>query len=259
MSEGSGTRFRLPVWRILCDTFLIPAQHTREFCKPLAVPGLVLAVFTLGWQLTRSGLPAAVGWALYSVYVAAFTVLAVSCHRLVLLGPSPAPLIPKLRWGLRETKFLGWIVVLAVIFVVGRLLLMLVIANVLLLTFFQGTAINAEGPPNVGAGWLKAADYIAIVISAYVVARFSVVLPATAIDDKVNLRWAWQESARNGWRLAVLVGAFPWVLFRGVDLMYRENATLPELAILVVLSVLASMLGIIALSLSYQDLRSVQE
>jgi hypothetical protein len=39
-----------------------------------------------------------------------------------------------------------------------------------------------------------------------------------------------------------------------VSLLYRQNATLPELAILVVLSVLISMLGIVALSLSYQDL-----
>jgi hypothetical protein len=130
---------------------------------------------------------------------------------------------------------------------------MLVMANVFLLTFFHGTA------PKVGAGWLKAPDYLAFVITAYVAARFSVVLPATAIDDKVTLRWAWQQSARNGWRLAVLVGAFPWALSRGVDLMYRENGTLPELMILVVLSVLASMFGIIALSLSYQELRSVHE
>jgi len=224
----------------------------------LALPGLAIAAFTLGWQMARNGMPAAVAWALHAIYGAAFTVLAVSCHRLVLLGPSPATLAPKLRWGRRETRFLGWLVVLAVIFVVGRLLLMLVIANVLL-TLFQSTAITAEGPPKVGADWLKGPDYFAFVSCAYVVARFSLVLPATAIDEKIGLRWAWQKSAHNGWRLAVVVSVFPWVLSRGLDLMYRENAALPELAMLVVLSVLASTLEIIALSLSYQDLMGAQE
>jgi hypothetical protein len=220
MTEGSDTPFRLPVWRILRDTFLIPGQHTREFFKPLALPGLVIAVLTVGWRLTRSGMPAPVGWAVYVVYGAAFTVFAVSCHRLVLLGPSSATLAPTLRWGLRESKFLGGIILLAVIFLVARLLLMLVIANLLLQTFFHGMTM--------------------------------------AIDGKVDLRRAWQQSARNGWRLVVIVGALPWVLSYGVGLMYRENATLPELVILVVLSVLTSTLGIIALSLSYQDLRSGQ-
>jgi len=42
----------------------------------------------------------------------------------VLLGPSSATLAPTLRWGLRESKFLGWIILLAVIFLVARLLLL---------------------------------------------------------------------------------------------------------------------------------------
>ena len=223
---------------------------------PLVLPGLFISALTLGWYFTGSGMPRAIGWGLYAIYGAAFTVLAVGCHRLVLLGPSPATSVAKVRWGLRETKFLGWAIVLWLTFAVGHILIMLLIANVVTQVLFWGMTMSEGTVPTLDAEWLRWPDYIGRVVSAYVVARLSLVLPATAIDRKVGLRWAWQQSARNGWCLALIVGVFPWALSHGVDLLYRENATLPELAILITLSVLASMLGIIALSLSYQDLES---
>src|SRR4051812_42755692 len=109
MTQGSGTGVRLQVWRILRDTFLIPARHPREFLTPLALPGFVVALLSVGWQVTRGSMPAPVGWTIYAVYGAAFTVLAVSCHRLVLFGPSSTTLAPKLRWGFRESRFFGWV------------------------------------------------------------------------------------------------------------------------------------------------------
>jgi hypothetical protein len=78
------------------------------------------------------------------------------------------------------------------------------------------------------------------------------------MEDQASLLKAWRQSARNGWRLALVVGAFPWLLSYGVDLLYRQNATLLETVLLVLLSVLASTLAVIALSFSYQDLRASQ-
>jgi hypothetical protein len=160
MDEDSRTPDQLSVRRIIRDTFLIPAQHVREFFVPLVLPGLLVAALTLGWDLTRKQMPATVVWTLYAVYGVLFTMLAVTCHRLVLLGPSPETSVARLRWGLRETKFLGWIVVLAAIFMAGRVLLMLVIANVSLWTIFRGTA------QKIGPNWIAAQDYIAFALSA---------------------------------------------------------------------------------------------
>jgi hypothetical protein len=134
-----------------------------------------------------------------------------------------------------------------------------VIANIHLWISFPGSSGGVPGLPKVSRGWMDASSYLGFVIGTYFVARWSPVLPATAIGGKASLRAAWRLSARNGWRLAVIVGALPWALSYGESLLYRQNATLPELTILVVLSVLSSMLGIIALSLSYQDLTRGRE
>jgi hypothetical protein len=196
-------------------------------------------------------MPAAVRWLIYGIYVATLTVLAVACHRLVLLGPSSETLAPKLRWGLRETKFVGWIAALTIILMVGQLLVLLVTVNLPMLAVMMG----AEGIPKPGGNWQKGSEYLAFLIGGYVVARCSLVLPATAVDGKASLRWAWRLSARNGWRLVVIVGALPTALSYCVGLVYRRNATTLELVTLVVLGVVASTLEIVALSLSYQELR----
>jgi hypothetical protein len=48
----------LSILRVLRDTVRIPAQHWQAFLKPLAPPAIAIAVLTLGWQLTRSQMPA---------------------------------------------------------------------------------------------------------------------------------------------------------------------------------------------------------
>lgn len=232
---------KLSVPRVLRETILIPVQHLREFAVALVLPALLIVVLFLGWNFAV-GIPNGVLWTLYVFYGAAFTALAVACHRLVLLGPTPATLAPKLQWGWRETRFLGWVSALAAIFVAVRLVSLFVVANV----------------PNVASGWLKAADYLSFVLGTYVLARLSLVLPATAVEEKTNLKEAWTQSAGNGWRLALVIGAFPWMMDYGVGLMYRESATVPEVVLLVILSVIVSVLGVIALSLSYQDLTNRQ-
>ena len=247
---------RLSILGVLRDTLRIPAQHWREFLKPLALPALAIAVLTLGWQLTRSQMPAISVWVILAFYGAGLTVLAVACHRLVLLGPTASTLKPSLRWGARETRFLGWLLVLGVIYAVVHLAVVLLILNFGALSSFVRAMSDQQGSSMPDMGWLRPAEYIGLLVSTYLVARLSLVLPATALDAKASFRLAWQQSARNGWRLLVIVGAFPWVLSRGLGLLSRSGATLAEWAILTLLSVIVSTLGIIALSLSYQDLTS---
>lgn len=123
----------LSISRVLRDTLRIPTQHWREFLKPLALPAIAIAVLTIGWQLTRNQMPAIAGWVVIALSGALFTVLAVACHRLVLLGPTASTLRPPVRWGLRETKFFGWVLVLGVLYSAFHLTIVLVILNFTLL------------------------------------------------------------------------------------------------------------------------------
>jgi hypothetical protein len=242
---------RLPVLRILRDTFQIPVRHFREFATPLALPALLVAVLCVGWQLTRTGMPEMMSWVTYAIYGAAFTIFAVSCHRLVLLGPSPDTLVPRLRWGLRESKFFAWLVLFVLLFFGVRLTLLLVSMNLLTLSLYSA---GVEPSRFLSVAWFRGFDYLSYAITFYLTARFSLILPATAIDAKVGLRWAWKQSARNGLRLALIVGALPWVLTYAVSFATPEDPALPELIIAVILTVFALMFEIVALSLSYHDL-----
>jgi hypothetical protein len=79
-----------------------------------------------------------------AVYAAVFTVFAVTCHRLVRLGPSADTLAPKVRWGSRDTRFLAWVVLMAVIVLLARLALLMVIGNIQL---WAGLRARPAGTP----------------------------------------------------------------------------------------------------------------
>jgi hypothetical protein len=252
ITESRESRVKLPVGVVLRDTFSIPGQHMREFLKPLALPGLALAVLMQGWQFVDARTPALVDWGLYAVYTLLFSVFAVVCHRLVLFGPSPETIAPRLRWGLRESRFLGWGIGVWLIFSVTRLVSLTLIVNV----FYSLSSLVSDGASRDHDHTVfRSADYISYVIGAYALARVALVLPATAVDDKLGLRGAWRLSARNGWRLAIIVSLLPFVLSYALDLVSRENATVVEVILITLLSLITLMLGIIALSLSYRELR----
>jgi hypothetical protein len=146
--------------------------------------------------------------------------------------------------------------VLGVLYSVVHLAVVLLILNFTAVPSFIRMMSGQAGSSAPDVGWLKPAEYLGLLISTYFIARLSLVLPATALDATASFRQAWRQSARNGWRLLVIVGAFPWLLSRGLGLLARAGATLAESATLILLSVLVSTLGIVALSFSYQGLTS---
>ena len=129
------------------------------------------------------------------------TMLAVAVHRIMLLGQgSVSSSYGLLSWTPRETRYLGWSLALLVI--------ALVLSRLPVRVLEYGLV---RGLPNPG-GLLSAylAPFFAVV-SVYVLSRLNLVLPAMAIDEHHNFRWAWQRSRGHGWRLLVVVGLFPGV------------------------------------------------
>lgn len=125
--------------------------------------------------------------------ISVYTLLAVRVHRIVLAGGANQDW---LRWTRRETRFLGWLVV--VYFYWTLILVPLVV----------GVASNFT---LVSHGvWVDSlAITLATVPGAYVFVRLVFLLPATAVDQKRNLRWAWEFSKGNGWRLVSLLWVLP--------------------------------------------------
>jgi hypothetical protein len=102
--------------------------------------------------------------------------------------------------------------------------------------------------------WSPVLEFLASLPALYLVARLSLVFPATAIDRHVGLRWAWRMSRGNGWRLVVVVTVLPWLVSHLVGLLYRDEATAAEIVLLTVIGTALFALEIAALSVAYREL-----
>lgn len=125
-----------------------------------------------------------------------YTLLAVRVHRMVLTGGGANQ--DWLRWTRRETRFLGWLVV---VYFYWTLILVPLVAGVGVASDFTWVSY--------GVWWDSLAITLATVPGAYVFVRLVFLLPATAVDQKRNLRWAWEFSKDNGWRLVSLLWVLP--------------------------------------------------
>lgn len=163
--------------------------------KMLVLAGLANGLLT--WASSTMDAEEDLDW----IYVLApqiliYTLLAVRVHRIVLAGGGVKQ--NWFRWTWRETRFLGWLVV---VYFYWTLVLVPVIAGVGVASDFK---LFSQGV------WLDAlAITLATVPGAYVFVRLAFLLPATAVDQKRNLRWAWELSKGNGWRLVALLWVLP--------------------------------------------------
>ena len=106
-------------------------------------------------------------------------------------------------------------------------------------------------PTDTRLGW---SVYAGQLLALCIVSRLFLVFPATAVDRRVNLKWAWRLSKNNGWRLAIIVAGLPWVLSNLVWLLYRENETVFEDVIITFMGSAIIVFEVAALSLSYREL-----
>lgn len=168
------------------------------------------------------------------------TLFAVSWHRLILLGPQQAMSAPILRWGNRETTYLWRSIVL----LIGILLAMAI-------PFSFALAIAQRS----AAGHLVMA--LVSLAALFIMLRFSLVLPAGAVDARYGFAQSWADTAARGFQLmgTVLLVALPsFVALRLVNGLIASTglAAAAPLTVLLLNSVggylfLAAMLTVLAL------------
>lgn len=97
-------------------------------------------------------------------------------------------------------------------------------------------------------------NLISSIIATYVIARFCLVFPATAIDVETGLMWSWNTTHRNGWRTAIVIGLYPHLIAITIGLLVREGSTLLEQIVIVILCYIGLAIEIFALSLTFKEL-----
>lgn len=127
---------------------------------------------------------------------------------------------------------------------------MLLISAMTTFVVNMSTAV-ASGEVGSVFTWL---EFTASVLATYILARLSLVFPALAIDQKVNIRWAWKCSENNGWRLVATIGLLPLALSWAFNLFIDNWSSVILTNLMMLLSVVIFVVEIVALSLSYREL-----
>jgi len=164
-----------------------------------------------------------------------------SCHRFVLLGKKSVPAWGILIPGKREFKFLGWMIALTIIFSIFALLEVITI-----------------GLTGVLFGFLKVLPntFILLLIFlpwGYLFSRWILIFPAVAIDERPDLKWSWDKSRGNGWRL-FLLASIPFIPGAFFSIFLPAGRPLLLDGLLVCLNFVLTVLAIILISLSYEEL-----
>jgi membrane-anchored glycerophosphoryl diester phosphodiesterase (GDPDase) len=243
--ERSEQPTRLPAMKVIIGAFLMTWALRKKLALALIYPSICLVLLTLVPYFSGNQLSTPVSWLVDLFYLMISCIFAVTCHRIVLLD-APSSFRSSLHWTRRETRFLGWALLIAMFFV---------LAIFILITFATLSGVNISAikdPGNNGA--LTAVLILMAIPVVYVSARLSLIFPATALDRKHDLRWAWKQSHGNGWRLAIVVGGLPFIFSQLLGLFIRENATIFETVFLAIAGVIVVAIEVIALSLAYREL-----
>ena len=122
-----------------------------------------------------------------------YVMFATICHRTVLLGSDSLANRWGIFWSIRETKFLGWLLLLSVVYAAVWTplyggLYVIPAAHLATLDFHL----------SYGLMWMSTVLLIAAVPATYLNGRLGLVLPAAAVGNRFNPIRSWRSTAANG-------------------------------------------------------------
>ena len=139
-----------------------------------------------------------------------YAVFATVVHRVILLGEHSLPHPWGLFWTERETRFLGWL------FGIWLLYAALAIPQGFIRALFSPTEDGMD------LAWIG--TILSYIVVAYFYGRFALVLPATAVDRRSDFRHSWYMSRGHGMTIAMalvlpamILIPVEWALYGTID------------------------------------------
>ncbi len=172
-----------------------------------------------------------------------YAVFATVVHRIVLLGEHSLPHPWGLFWTERETRFLGWL------FGIWVLYLALAFPQALIRALFS----SAEDGMDVA--WMG--TILSYILVCYFTGRFGLVLPATAVDRRSNFRDSWDMTRGHGMTIAMalvipamILIPVEWALYGPID----ESLWLAADVVWVIIVLPVVAVDVAIISLAYRKL-----
>ena len=180
----------------------------------------------------------------FIIYLVILVMTIISCHRIFLLDDETVNNTKILRWGIRELKYVGWVIVIAIIMFLIQLAI--------------GILIAVTGGDLIQNHMVPMAIGFFLMIS-YFTSRLSLLFPATAVDNKeANVEYVWRLSNENSFRLMFLISILPAL----VNLLISFLPTSDNKIYLISTSFIWLIVGVVEiclLSLSYDFLSKQNE
>jgi hypothetical protein len=176
-----------------------------------------------------------------------YVMFATICHRIVLLGDASLASRWGLFWSVRETRFLGWLLILGVI--------TLAVSTPIWILIWQ--------LPFWALDWLiewlpfSISFYACVLVSTYIDGRFGLIMPATAIGNRLNPLRSWRFTAGNGWSIFVAL-SIPILITEAIDyllfdlLLDTDSMAVNFLRGLLYYPLVA--IGVVVITIAYRDL-----
>ncbi len=260
-------RASLPIGATLKAVVRVVWQSKRPLAQAVLIPSLVLGLvaFTFSELLRREVATLTIEQFVYhflltfgaSLLIGGLVgaVLAVSCHRIILIGANSLPNRWGVFWSKRELRFFGWVFLLGIPSFLAAMVWWIALGQLADWGSTSAAAIMAAPVQNT--------FYSAVV--ALVIASVGLVLPAIALDERPSLKAAWKLARGNVLRLAavlvipillvdVLFIMLNWAL-RDILSITFASPIFPFIALFK--GFIGSLLGVIeiaALSVSYRPL-----
>lgn len=234
---------KLPVLNILKDAFFLTKENALSFSRKIFITGFLLMVLDVIDQKqyfsnNLLSIPVSI-----VMYLLIFTLFAVTVHRVTLLGKQSVPDLGVLSYSSREWRFVWWSTIIFVYFI----LVFFILAFLIFILFGYSDS-------GFGFGFLEFLFVLSLTLAFYFFARLSILFPAIAIEKKVGWNWAFEATKNNGWRLVVIVGAFPIAVGFVPNLLFDINVFLD--IILIFFNLVLLVFEITALSISFKYLSS---
>ena len=235
---------------ILAASFALVGEAASEVYRKSASLVSAVSIPTIGIWLVSIF---AAGLAAYPFFrtvlalatVPLYVIMATACHRIVLIGENSLPHRWGLFWTERETRFLGWFI--GILFLYAGLSL----PTAIILAIFSN-------PPEIGIA-TTIATFTSYVLVAYFQGRFSLVLPATAVDERLDFKKSWAMSRGKGMLIAIAL-VIPTTILVPIEILIEgviadELSPIADLVwLLIALPIFAIEIAII--SLAYDKLAS---
>lgn len=171
----------------------------RELLSVMIIPIAAFIAIDVGsLALDMNGTVAR--YAHWACYIVVSALAAVSCHRVLLLGPVSVPKFGVGQLGMRELRFIATLLFLCLILSI--------------LNPFTDLALRSITGIGDSEGERRSLilTIVAWLPGSYLFARLAFMLPSIAVDARVRLPEAWQLSSANGWRLTLLIVLMPWLM-----------------------------------------------